>query len=167
MITPIRGADWNDNGVWKSLHEHSWNPENGLLVETWIGLENGIANANTGLNLLQDQDPSPEINLFASELRFLRAFYRFWQLDLFRQVPNRNENYLDFGAPPQVMNAQEATNWLIKELTEIIPTLNDRSNTPYGRVTKAAAQTLLAKVYLNSGVYTGSEKWTGCIQQCD
>ncbi len=26
MIPPTRGVDWGDNGVWRTLHAHSWDP---------------------------------------------------------------------------------------------------------------------------------------------
>jgi hypothetical protein len=37
----------------------------------------------------------------------------------------------------------------------------------YGRFNKWAAKTLLAKMYLNAGVYTGTAAWPQCLQQCN
>jgi hypothetical protein len=56
----------------------------------------------------------------------------------------------------------------VKELTDNIPLLSAENNTEtYGKFNKWAAFTLLAKMYLNAGVYTGTTKWTECIAACD
>ena len=30
-IAPTRGPDWDDNGLWRALFEHSWNADHGFL----------------------------------------------------------------------------------------------------------------------------------------
>ena len=45
--------------------------------------------------------------------------------------------------------------------------MKTKAQIPYGRATKAAAQTLLAKVYLNQEVYIGTAAWNDVITQCN
>ncbi|MFN8135526.1 MAG: RagB/SusD family nutrient uptake outer membrane protein [Bacteroidales bacterium] len=59
-------------------------------------------------------------------------------------------------------------NFVVSELKACIPLLSkDVSTATYGRFTKYAAQTLLARVYLNAVTYTGSGKWAECEAYCD
>ncbi len=41
------------------------------------------------------------------------------------------------------------------------------TDTTYGRMNYYAGQTLLAKMYLNSEVYTGTAQWAKVITACD
>src|SRR5688500_994164 len=34
-IGPTRGPDWDDNGVWRVLHSHSWNADHAFLRDTY------------------------------------------------------------------------------------------------------------------------------------
>ena len=56
--------------------------------------------------------------------------------------------------------------YIESELTAIEEVLPSRSEAEYGRVSQAAAYTLLAKLYLNAKVYTGTERYTDCITYC-
>jgi len=87
--------------------------------------------------------------------------------DFWGQTAYREWDETDYSVAPVVMNRAEATQWLITELNEIIPLMKTKSAIPYGRATKAAAQTLLAKVYLNQEVYTGTAAWGDAIIQCN
>ncbi|MBT8219761.1 MAG: RagB/SusD family nutrient uptake outer membrane protein [Bacteroidia bacterium] len=167
-IVPAKGLDWFDGGSYIRLHTHNWSPSNG--VGGWGAMEGGIARANSGLFLLLERadllDPN-ELRSFQAELRFLRAFYRYHLLDWFRQVPMRDELDQNFNEPPPVFNNIEAFDWLVEELETIIPDLKDHGDITYGRITKQAAYTLLAKLFLNAEVYTGTPKWAECIDACN
>ncbi|MDF1548158.1 MAG: RagB/SusD family nutrient uptake outer membrane protein, partial [Bacteroidales bacterium] len=99
--------------------------------------------------------------------RFLRAYYVYACFDLFGKVPFREYDETDYSIPSKVMTSEEATTWVIDELTTIIPLMKSKSDIPYGRVSKGAAQTLLAKIYLNSEVYTGTARWNDVIAACN
>lgn len=172
LIIPCRRlGDWCDlpNGPDQILHEHSWTSNNTRLLDNWQNLEIAVARANTGLFLLQDQiEGDPVLNeQLQAELRFLRAFYRYWQLDFYRQVPFRSERDLDFGTPPPVLDAQQAFQWLEEELLAVIPALRDKDDIPRGRIHRDIARMLLAKVYLNAAVYTGTAQWEKALQFCN
>jgi hypothetical protein len=50
-----------------------------------------------------------------------------------------------------------------KELNEVIPNLKAARTNEYGRLDKAMAQMILAKMYLNAQVYIGTPKYTECM----
>ena len=37
-IGPTRGPDWDDNGVWRSLHDHTWDADHQFLGDTFNDL---------------------------------------------------------------------------------------------------------------------------------
>ncbi|MCZ4245158.1 RagB/SusD family nutrient uptake outer membrane protein [Pedobacter punctiformis] len=142
VIVPTRAGDWDDNGKWRTLHLHTWDATHSTVADVFSGL-NSISYLTT--NLLQF-NPSPQQ---AAEARFLRAYAEFSILDGWNQVPYREpgESVVN---PSRVRTAQEEINYLIAELTTIIP------NLPSGTANianKNAAKTLLMKIYLNKGAF--------------
>src|SRR4026207_79371 len=80
LIGPTRGPDWDDNGVWRVLHEHKWDGENTRLRDCFNNLGGTIFAAT---NLLQFNPTAQQ----AAEARYLRAFAMFMLLDGWDQVP--------------------------------------------------------------------------------
>ncbi len=142
-IAPTRGADWFDNGVWQALHAHSWSNDQDHIVGWFTSM---LSTQFAASSVLQ-YNPTPQQ---AAEARFIRAMSVFWVLDGFAQVPFR-ENLTDYKLSPTTLKGTEAADFIISELTSIIPDLPDGG--PATRATKNAARALLAKVYLNYGVY--------------
>lgn len=171
LMIPCRvTSDWCDpNNENQDLHRHTWNEFNGDIALCWDRLETGVASANTGLLFLSGKvSDNPElIDELRAELQFLRALYRYWQMDFFGQIPFRDENDQDFGIPPPTLEVVEAFNWLSQELVSIIPLMNETINAPYGRASKDAARMLLAKLYLNAEVYAGTPMWEETLGTLD
>ena len=46
-----------------------------------------------------------------------------------------------------------------------LPTEVNKST--YGRLTQWGAKCLMARMYLNAGVYTGTPMWNECLEQCN
>ena len=164
---PTRGTDWYDNGIWQQDHLQTWSADHGHVGGAWNVILQGISRANTGIYYLKKFPSTPEIEGYIVELRFLKAYYVYLCNDFYGQTPYREWDETDYSAPPGVLNREEATQYVISELMEIIPLMKTKSQIPYGRVTKTAAQTLLAKVYLNQEVYIGTSAWSNVISQCD
>jgi hypothetical protein len=62
---------------------------------------------------------------------------------------------------------QEAFNFIEKELLQNVPLLENKSNANYGRVNRQVGYTLLAQLYMNAQVYTGTPRWADAIKACD
>lgn len=146
LIGPTRGPDWDDNGVWRVIHEHRWDAENTRIRDTYNNLL-GTSYATT--NVL-NYSPSAQQ---AAEARLLRAIANFYVLDLFDQTPYRDpgESTLE---PSRVRKGAEAWQFIVDELNEILPNLPDG---PKGTANKNAARVLLMKLYLNKGVWSSIE----------
>lgn len=84
-----------------------------------------------------------------AEVRWIRALHYFYQMDMFLYTPfvitESSEN-------PHYLPRHEVYAWLVKELEELTTLLPETPVSKY-RVGKAAAQLLLARVYLNADVY--------------
>jgi hypothetical protein len=144
MMGPTRGTDWSDFGTWRRLHQHTWDPLHNQVVDTWDILNTGIFRANQVISTAGSNAG------VVAEAKFLRAFFMFQVVDLYGQVPFR-EASASFDAVPTVLSRTEATDFIIKDLTEALPSLG--TSNP-GRANADAANFLLAKVYLNRAVYT-------------
>ncbi len=167
VIIPTRGTDWYDNGAWMQLHLQTWNSDHIRLKNVWDGLNQGISRANTAIYYIGQfpQDATTELNIY--EARFLRAYFMYYLNDLFHQVPFREADELDFSITPKVLNSKQAIDFVISECEEILPHLKNKSEIGSDRVTKGAAEALLAKAYLNYSVFGDEEKWSDAISYCD
>ena len=139
-LIPTRGGDWDDNGVWRVLHAHTWDVTHTQAQSVFIGLGKMEADATTVLAF----NPSAEQ---AAEATFLRSMAQFYLVDLYGQVPYRTvAKYNSIDAPP-VLSASQAIDTLVQNLTAIIPVLS-AANAPY-KASPDAARFLLMKVLLN------------------
>lgn len=143
-IAPTRGPDWDDNGQWRSLHAHTWNPDHSVISGAFSDLLSSQFNAS---NVLQFNPTNQE----AAEARFLRALSVFSVLDGWNQVPYR-ENLTDYRMDPVTLKGTEASDFIISELNAIMNDLPD--NVPAYIASKNAARVLLMKTYLNKGAFT-------------
>ena len=140
-LVPTRGGDWDDNGVWRVLHNHTWNADHGQILQVFNNLNKLNFDATNVLSF----GPSKEQ---AAEARFLRAIALYYLEDLYGQFPVRNpgDNLLN---APKVYFGDSATLFIINELTTILPDLG-ASNT-MAQANPDAAKVLLMRLYLNRG----------------
>lgn len=151
MLVPTRGTDWGDNGLWRSLHQHTWDPNHQFILNTWNAYNRNVFNLSEIIAPESNANPQQ-----LAEAKFLRAFSMFWVMDLFGQVPFRE---VDQGADidPVVMTRSEAFDFIMSDLSEALPDLPSIGPGAEAKTaSKAAAHYLLAKLYLNRHIYTGS-----------
>lgn len=154
MIVPTRGNDWYDNGRWLEIHRQTWTANSGSALDdmngAWNSLFSGVAKANLMIDVIQKAGGADAPRTLA-ELRTLRAWYYYMLQDLFGGVPLVTSTALKQN--PRAPRA-EVFAFIEKELTESRPALPDRWDASgYGRVTKGAADAILASLYLNAGVF--------------
>jgi hypothetical protein len=146
LIPPTRGVDWSDNGVWRSLYTHTWDPTHSYILGAWNQLNQRAFKCNQILA----SNPTPEQ---AAQAKFLRAFHMWHVMDLFGQVPFREYNE-GVDVNPRVMTRSEAFDFIVKDLEEALPGLdNTGPKATNSKATRAAANALLARLYLNKAVY--------------
>lgn len=90
--------------------------------------------------------------------RLLRALYYSYAIDLWGDVP-LHTSFTEPDLQERRAPRSDVFNFLVSELTDIVSILPAASETTYGYPTRGAAQLLLARLYLNSEVYTGVPRW--------
>ena len=69
---------------------------------------------------------------------------------------------------PVQSTRKQVFDFIINELKEVMPNLPTEVNkSTYGRLTQWGAKCLMARMYLNAGVYTGTPMWNECLEQCN
>src|SRR5690606_21806803 len=168
IITPVRPTGWDDGGTYRRMHQHTWTSEQWQPTNTWNQAYSAISRANRVIMQIEDGAlPLPEEvgQAAIAELRAARALAYYLLLDNHGNVPIVTD-YRDASLPEQ-RTRQEVYEFVIAELTDVLPLLSGEVSTMYGRMNRWAAKALLARIYLNAGVYTGTPQWEKVIQETD
>ena len=174
LIIPRRDGSWDDGGVWRQFHYHTWTPDISRHVhDEWDSQFAGIAQANFAIDRFNELDPEKfgfgeeEWNSLRMQNRVLRCWYYLRLLDSFRNVPfcvsydDQSKNTLSQVPPEQIFNFIES------ELKEAIPNLYKKeslgSGSQYANMwTQAGAASLLVRLYLNAKEYIGVDRLADC-----
>jgi hypothetical protein len=163
-IVPTRGQDWFDNGRWIEIHQQAWNPNSTSALDdingTWNDLFGGIARANVVLDALT-RVTVPNQGQVEAELRALRGFYYYLLMDMFGGVPIVTDLEI---MPRERASRAELFNFIETELNAARGSLP--ASWPadmHGRMTQGAVDAILASMYLNAEVFTGTVS-TGGLQ---
>ena len=155
---------WTDGGI-SELNTQTWSPSNGFLTALYQRLGLSITYANDFIRLTKGND-DPEVLKYNAEARFLRALAYYWHMDLFGNPPfTTDADGVGNFYPKQIQRA-DLFNYIVSELHDIEDQLGEPKYS-YPQADKAAAWMLLARVYLNAEVYTGTAKWDSCKLYCD
>ncbi len=162
---------WGDPGV-PDLHNMNWSSTNPILTGLYyrsyyqITLCNDFINQSSDANLASrgiTGASADSIRTYRAEARFLRAFQYSVVMDLFGDVPFVTEkDALGSVLPPQIKRAS-LFNYITGELKAIEPSLVPAGKNAYGRADQGAEWALLARLYLNAQVYTGTAKFDSAI----
>src|SRR6266550_4857450 len=165
IVVPIRGKDWNDNGQWIDLHNVTWTPTSIATTNFFNGAWNtaytGVARANLFLSAMENSTV-PNKARYVAEGRTLRAFYYYLLMDMFGGVPIVTTTDIQLKARS---TRRELFDFIESELIAArdsgLPDTWGAANN--GRLTKWAADAILANMYLNAGVFTKDGAGTGGI----
>lgn len=142
---------WNDPGL-PEIRTIKWNSLNQLVQGLYYRFYFNITLCNHFLeNASAEGDGAAQI----AEIRFLRALNYYYLLDMFGNVPFADK--VNAQKKPQYTRVQVYT-WLEEELKDLENALPETRISDF-RVDKYAAKMLLARMYLNAEVYTGTPQW--------
>jgi starch-binding outer membrane protein, SusD/RagB family len=148
LIAPTRGGDWDDNGVWRVLHSHQWDADHAYITATFREL----AQIQFAATAVLDATAPAATPSEAAQAKFLRALSMFYLLDGWGQVPFRATTNGDLTTTmPEVKKGADAATFIITDLEAALPNLPAMGATSLA--TQNACRALLAKVYMNRGVY--------------
>lgn len=170
LVMPARPNGWVDGGVYRRIHDHKWTADDDIAVNNWNRTYAGIANCNRIIYQIESGSiPFTDgKEAVIAELKVLRASYYYVLCDIFGNVPIITQFDVPAGFLPKQSTRKEVFEFIVKDITDNLPLLSDKNDpTTYGRFNKWAAHTLLAKMYLNAEVFTGTAAWDKCIQHCN
>lgn len=159
---------WNDQTI-QDLHGLAWTSSDTFVAALYYRIFYQVAMCN---EYIRQANASPlnfnEKAEYIAEVRTLRALAYLHAIDMFGNVPFADETSVVGSINPVRITRSDLFNWLEKELKDIIDnsSLKNARQNIYGRIDKGAARMILAKLYLNAEVYTGTAKFNECAQVC-
>ncbi len=164
---------WND-GTLPEFHKMSWSPANEFNNAMYYRIYTEIAFCNEFIKNTTDAklasngisgDNATQAKVMNAEARFLRAQSYYHLLDMYGNVSFVDENTL--GTLPKRITRAELFDYVESELKAVSDVLAAPRTNEYGRADQAAAWTLLARLYLNSNVYNGTNHYNDVITYCN
>ncbi len=151
---------WGDNGLDQLTTANDWTADNKFFRYMYNRIFFTIPQCNNLLSILPNVDVENK-EVIISEVRFIRGLAYYYLIDVYGKGVLATEDNFGQTEPLPEASRQELFDYLEQELLDIEPLLLT-SNT-YGRATKGAAQMLLAKLYLNAEVYTGTPRYDDAL----
>jgi len=130
----------------------NWTGSSGMTKGIYTRLNLNIKYCNHYLTYGPKETDEDKYRL--AEVRWIRAFHYYYLMDMFLYAPFVTTESSDF---PHYVPRHELYKWLVDELKALEVELPAQRVQPY-RVGKAAAQLLLARIYLNADVYNKQNK---------
>ena len=147
---------WGDPGL-PDLHGLYWSSSNDFTEAMYYRLAQEVSFCNSFIANATSLEEDV-VKIYIAEARFLRAYAYYNLLDLYGNVPLTTEISTEL---PTQSNQTELFNFIETELLEIEPLL--ATSNEYGRVDNIAAHALLSRLYLNSEVWTGQNRYNECV----
>ena len=156
MAAPTRHTDWDDGGKWRDLHKHNWNNQTEAISQMWGFYYAGVVEANKVIETIEPGASDPSVAAVIAQMKTMRAFYYYLLIDNYGDVPYVTSFSAADPQPSKMPRAEVYAN-VVAELEAQVDLLPEASNKT--EVNKYTALTLLAKLYLNAEVYTGTAEW--------
>lgn len=164
IVFPTRDADWDDGGKWRVMHQHSWSDDVEGVNRMWSLFWNGITTCNQLLFNLNNLPSSDLIEQKKKEVEVLRALFYYYIIDNYGDAPYIT-SFVD--APEKPFKASRAAIFdsITNSLENNLPLLKAIDNKYMA--TRYLAFALLAKLYANAEIYTGTAQWQKALQYTD
>ncbi|MBC8046036.1 MAG: RagB/SusD family nutrient uptake outer membrane protein [Fimbriimonadaceae bacterium] len=165
---------WTDLGI-PELNTMQWSSTNSFVTAMYYRIFFQIPLCNEFIRESSDEKMSDrgfsdadmgKIRGYRAEAKFLRALSYYHAMDLFGNVPFITEDDLVGAFFPEQISRANLFTYIETELKDLETLLPTPQTNEYARADRAAAWTVLAKMYLNSEVYTGTERYTDCATYC-
>lgn len=164
---------WGDQTL-PELNTQTWNSSNNFVNAMYyriffqVGMANEFLRETTDAKLASrgvSGTLATQVHTYRAEARFLRALAYWHGLDFFGDIPMVTENDQIGATAPQQATRAQVYAYVVSELNAIKADLPTPSASAYGRATGPAADMLLAELYLNAGVYTGTPNYSGALTE--
>ena len=149
-ILPYRGGtDWFDGGKFIAMHQHLVTPGNDLVGSSWNELTKNISRTILAIEVLRPLSEAGDTEATGAlyEMLALRAYLNMLMLDSWGIVFAKETS----DEISKVLRGQDAIDYIENDLLSVVDVIN--TDLGPGRMTQAAVQGLLARLYLNAAVY--------------
>ena len=171
---------WGDAWV-NDLNNNTWKGDvlNDAVYAVYVRTLQGVTYVNEYLRQTSDanlslrgcsDDVKEKVQGYRAEARFLRAFFYWAAMDTFGQVPfSTEESPFGGGYNPPQTPAAEIFKFVESELLALAAEGSDMpaAQSNYPRADKGSVLGLLARLYINAEVYTGTERWADAKATCE
>ncbi len=164
VVCPTRFTDWADGGKWTVLHTHEWTNTTEAVSSMWSRFTNGTRNANKAIETLQKYT-SESARIGIAKLKILRGYYYYLLIDNYGDVPYVTI-FKDAPEKPEKVSRAIIFDSITQEIAQELQLIPSEQRSKYS-VTRGMAYSLLAKLYLNAEVYTGTPQWEKAGLYCD
>ena len=156
-MTDVSFQQWNAGDPWVSaMFYHIYN----IISLSNEFIRNSSEDAISGFSEVDKE----KIRGWRDEARGLRALAYYHELDFFNVASFVTEDNEVGSYIPETYSRKQLFEYIESELKELGGSLPSRN---YGHFTRSAANALLARLYLNAEVYTGTARWNDCIAACN
>lgn len=164
LVVPTRAGDWGDGGEWVNMYRHTWTSNSTRGVDDVWEFYQGITKCNEKIEFLNSLEETEASLRAIARMKVLRAYF-YWQIiDCYGDVPYVT-SFINAPAMPEKTPRAVIFDSLTTDLTNVIQYFDDEPNKVL--TDKFTAFALLAKLYINSEVYTGTPRWDMAAQYCD
>lgn len=151
---------WGDNGLDQLTTTTNWDNNNKFFRYLYNRVFYTVPQCNNTISVISSANV-PNKDQFISELRFLRSLAYYYYIDCFGKGVLVTEADAGSSVPLKESSRLELFTFVEKELLDIenkLPVKNE-----YGRANKSVARMLLAKLYLNAEVYSGTARYNDAL----
>jgi hypothetical protein len=161
---PTRDTDWDDGGKWRVLYQHNWSNNTDAVNSMWRTMWAGVTTCNQIIDQLKLLPQTDAVISKVSEVEVMRSFYYYLLIDNYGNTPYLTTT-IDAPAQPELVSRTEVYNKLISLIETNLSSLK-MIDKKY-MATRYMGFALLAKLYLNAEVYTGTPQWEKAGSYCD
>lgn len=160
-------GSWGGDGNDQQTSEHTWLPSNRFVRGAWESFYREVNTCNRIIYQLEQIDAEKYAE-YISEAKTVRALWYLLLIDMWGNVPIVTQFDVPQDYLPSTNSRQEVYNFIEKEILDNMNNLaKEKTLTTYARADYWTAQAILAKLYLNAEVYTGTPQWQKALDACN
>jgi len=161
------GGDWAGDGQDQQMTDHTWTTNNRFFRGTWEAFFSQVNNCNRIIHQLEGIDPQ-KYSAYISEVKTIRALWYLWFIDMWGNVPIVDRFDVPQDYLPATSSRAEVFAFIEKEVIDNMDNLSkEKTSLTYARADFWTAKAILAKLYLNAEVYTGTAQWDKALATCN
>lgn len=161
------GGDWAGDGQDQQMTDQTWIASNRFFEGSWIAFFGQVNTCNRLIYQLENINPEKYAG-YISEVKIVRALWYLWLIDFWGNVPIVDKFDVPQDYLPATNSRKEVYDFIEKETLENMNNLTkEKSTLTYARADYWTAQAILAKLYLNAEVYTGTPQWQKALDACN